>query len=365
MQLLLAKPAYRSALALLALSALLLSAAPARADAPALGAPVARLARSRRQPAQPNIPLSSGYSTFIPWARQERGLSVDPQSRQQSRDFYLQHYLASNGADASWTGSQASCTPGDTSQSFQQAVLRRINYFRAMAGVPADVSLNADSNRKAQAAALMMSVNHQLSHSPPSSWLCYSADGADGAGSSDLYLGVYGPDAVSGYIKDPGASNSFVGHRRWVLYPQTQEMGSGDIPPTQAYPAANALFVFDAHLSDPRPLTREAFVAWPPPGYVPYQVVFPRWSFAYDGADFSAATVTMQSNGASLALAQAAPATGYGENTLVWIPLDLSDDASWPGPAADTRYTVGIHNVFVNGQSQDFAYDVVVFNPEP
>lgn len=38
-------------------------------------------------------------------------------------------------------------------------------------------------------------------------------------------------------------------------------------------------------------------------GYVPYTVVYPRWSFSYAGADFSAATVTMRrASGASVAL---------------------------------------------------------------
>ncbi len=290
--------------------------------------------------------------------------SVNPQDRQASLAFYSQVYLASEGVGVGWTGNHAECDPGATNQEFRDAVVRRINYFRAMAGVPAEVRLKDEYNHKAQAAALMMSVNNRLSHAPTSDWLCYSSDGAQAAGSSDLYLGVYGPSAITGYMRDPGSGNYFAGRHRWILYPQTQEMGTGDIPPT-SYTSANALWVFDSNLWNPRPSTREAFVAWPPPGYVPYQVVFARWSFAYADADFSAATVTMTSNGSGVPVSISTPVNGYGENTLIWIPMGLNDGASWPKPQADTADVVSIQGVKINGQNRSFTYTVIVFDPTP
>ena len=149
-----------------------------------------------------------------------------------------------------WTGSHSACDPETTSADFLAAILRRINYFRAMAGVSNDVIFRNASNQKAQAAALMMSVNRDLSHDPPSNWTCYSDLGHSGAGSANLYLGRYGWDAIDGYIKDPGDGNYPAGHRRWILYPQTREMGTGDIPPVSGYPSAQALVVFDDHMSD-------------------------------------------------------------------------------------------------------------------
>jgi hypothetical protein len=56
---------------------------------------------------------------------------------------------------------------------------------------------------------------------------------------------------------------------------------------------------------------------------------------------------------------------GYGENTIVWIPMGLSDGAIWPKPQADTAYTVAIQNVGIGGQSRNFVYDVIVFDPTP
>ncbi len=314
--------------------------------------------------AQNDLQAADNYSIYLPLIlRTQDSAFLNLQNRQVSMDFYQQQYLTSEGIPMNWTGNQSSCSPGTTSLNFRLAVLRRINYFRAMAGVPAGVTFSDDSNRKAQAAALMMSVNKTLSHDPPNSWLCYSSDGHSGAGSSNLSLGAYAWDAISLYMKDPGTGNYFAGHRRWILYPQTQVMGTGDIPPVPSYPASNSLVVFDTHMWEQRPATRDVFVAWPPPGYVPYQVVFPRWSFALANAVFSDASVTMASGGSNLSVAVANLETGYGENTLVWIPMGLNDGANWPLPAQDTTYTVSIHNVLVNSQSSDYQYNVIVFNP--
>ncbi len=286
-------------------------------------------------------------------------LAVNPQDRQASLAFFNRVYRASEGVPVEWTGNHAGCDEGSTSEAFRQAVVLRINYFRAMAGVPANVLLSDEYTRKAQKAALMMSVNRQLSHDPPSGWECWSEEGAEAAGRSNLFLGVYGVPAIDGYVCDPGGGNYFVGHRRWILYPRTRKMGTGDIPPAAGYPPANALWVLD-YPWGPRPETREEYVAWPPPGYVPYQVVFPRWSFSYDGADFSSTSVVMASEGHSIGVSVQPVVYNYGENTLVWEP-DLEFGTA---PSADTVYSVTVMEVRIGGTSQDFVYDVIVFNPD-
>jgi hypothetical protein len=236
----------------------------------------------------------------------------------------------------------------------------RINYFRAMAGIPANVQFSDEYNRKAQQAALMMSVNRKLSHGPSSDWDCYTAEGAQGAGSANLFLGTYGWNAISGYIRDPGEGNFPAGHRRWILYPRTQWMGTGDIPPTDGYAPANALWVFDHQTRGPRPETREEFVAWPPPGYTPYQVTFPLWSFAYSGANFAKTSVTMTSAGEPIPLTLFEVKTGYGENTITWKP-----DIDFGRPDSDRRYRVQVKDVLIDGSLRDFSYDVIVFDPDP
>ena len=289
-------------------------------------------------------------------------LGVDPKDRETSRVFYHTVYVISEEPAIGWTGNEATCTAGQTASDFKNAILRRVNYFRAMAGVPADISFAVGYTSKAQEAALMMSVNNSLSHNPPTTWTCYSAAGAEAAGSSNLYLGVSGWNAITGYIKDMGTGNGAVGHRRWILYPQTQFMGTGDIPGSN-FLTANALWVFDSNIGGARPATRDEFVAWPPHGYVPYQIVFPRWSLSYPGADFSNAVVTVTFGGSSVPVKIEPVAYGYGENTIVWILNNMNDSGVWKKPVVDQTYSVSIQNVTVNGIQKSFEYTVTVFDP--
>jgi hypothetical protein len=315
---------------------------------------------ARAQTADGSLPIK----IYFPLVHQAPGgLSVDVKDRQAVLDFYTQHYLGWTSAAAAWTGSQAQCIPGDTSAAFKDAVAHRINFFRAMAGVPATITFADAANLKAQAAALMMSANKALNHTPPASWKCYSDTGHSGAGSSNLAGGAYGWDAITLYMQDPGSGNTASGHRRWILYPPTKVMGTGDVPYTASYMAANSLVVFGNPLASPAPAPRDGFVAWPPAGYVPHPLVFARWTFSIPGADFSAASVSMSSKGSPISVVQAPIANGYGDNTLVWIPLGLADSAPWPTLSADTTYAVTLNNVKINGTPHSYTYDVTVFNP--
>lgn len=326
-----------------------------------LSSPVAATASARSAPPLPRPYTSPAISAAATTMR--RGLTVNPQDREAARQFFQTNYVAVDSAAHNWNGDQATCNAGTTTTEFQSSIALRINYYRAMAGVPADITFNADYTAKAQQAALMMSANDDLSHTPPADWRCYSADGAAAAGSSNLALGTFGPAAIDAYMEDYGEGNNAVGHRRWILYPQTQFMGVGDIPTTNGYSAANALWVFDDNLQAPRPATREAFVAWPPPGYVPYQVLYPQWSFAYADADFTNATVTMSHNGTTIAVTLAPVENGYGENTLVWTPSLAAAAQEGDQPIADTAYEIIINNVQIGEELRTFRYTVTIFDP--
>ncbi len=293
-------------------------------------------------------------------------LTVDTSSREQSRVFYNAIYPASENIGLGWTGNLATGNAGTTSDTFKSRVFLRINFFRAFAGVPGDVTNNPTWSAMDQAAALMMSANNNLDHSPPTSWRFYSSNGANAAGKSNLSLSNCGSDSISAYMEDPGNFNTPVGHRRWILFPQTQQMGTGDIPATGSYYAANALWTFDLnHYADERPPTRNDFVAWPPQGYLPYQLVYPRWSFSYPGADFSGAQVIMSRGGTSIPVRIESRTQGYGENTIVFVPNNLNPDA-WAGPAkpaTDTIFHVVVGNVRINNTPQYFSYDVISFDP--
>ena len=290
---------------------------------------------------------------------------VDTAVREQVRLFHQSVYVMADEVEPAWTGNVAGCQAGAVSPVFQDAVVRRINYFRALAGIPAGVTLDPEFSAKDQEAALMMCANNSLNHFPPVSWSCYTADGAEAARSSNLAIGRLGSSAVDGYMEDFGAGNAAVGHRRWLLYPQTETMGTGDVPATGSLRAANAVWVFDSNYGGPRPATQNDYVSWPPPGYVPYQVVYPRWSFSYPGADFSASTVSLTADGRSVPIITESISGNIGDNTLVWYPSGLNPNSPyrWPRPVSDTVYEVNVRHVLVGGAARDFSYSVTVFDP--
>jgi hypothetical protein len=294
------------------------------------------------------------------------GFSVDASSREQVRSFYNAVYLASEGVPINSTAIVSSCVPGTNDPAYYEGVLRRINWYRAMAGVPAVESFNTNDCTHDQAAALIMSANTNLSHFPPATWSCFTGNGANAASNSNLALSFVGPDAINSYVQDFGGNNYPNGHRRWLLYPQTQIMGTGDVPPQGNYLGANATWVLDANYGGPRPPTRAPYVSWPPPGFTPYGVVFPRWTIAYPNADFSKAIVTMTSNGVPVSVRQEVyDPNSYGENTLVWVPMGLDANnfyTTWPFSGSDTVYSVTVSNV-ANASSGVYSYTVTVFDP--
>lgn len=294
------------------------------------------------------------------------GFSVNANSREQVRSFYNAVYPTSDGIPMQTTADVASCTAGTNATAYSEGVLRRINWFRAMAGLPASVTLNGTFSSRDQAAAVIMSANNTLSHFPTPAWSCYTGDGANAASNSNIAIGNAGADAVTAYIWDFGANNYEVGHRRWLLYPQTRVMGTGDVPATDNFNSANAIWVFDGNYGGPRPATRTPYVAWPPAGYLPYSLAYPQWSFALSNANLSAATVTMRSNGVSVAVIKQPYVTGYGENTLVWVPMGLdatSGSVTFPFNGTDTVYSVTVTNIHYGSVVTGYTYTVTLFDP--
>ncbi len=273
--------------------------------------------------------------------------------------------FGSNSASANWTGAHSGCAAGTTSQVFRDEIVRRVNFFRGMAGVPATVVENAGLSAHAQQTALMMSASNALSHSPPQSvYDCWTSDGAKAAGKSNLYLGQYGPASITGYMNDPGSNNAVVGHRNWILHPPTTEIGTGDVPAGNGYRSTNALYVItDAFGAQPAMRESDGFVAWPPRGYVPGDLVFDRWSFGLRNADFSNATVTVSQGGTSLPVSvehRSGASSSAPFPIMVWNVAGIDTD-----PTYDQATLVTVANVVTGGQSRDFSYVVNVLGDGP
>jgi uncharacterized protein YkwD len=190
------------------------------------------------------------------------------------RDTALAQYqavLEDERVAAGWTGSVNGCVVGEESEASLAATLRTVNTLRTFAGV-GPVTFDPALNQRALAAALMMKAAGDLSHTPGPEWPCYSEEGAEGAGTANLFLGASGAAAAVGYVDDSGVPS--LGHRRWLIDPSAVQFGSGSTGTT------NALVVFG---SSSAPVPSGTTVAWPPAGWVPWAWIFKTWSISLGG----------------------------------------------------------------------------------
>lgn len=315
-------------------------------------------------------------------ARPVEGLWFDTTDREAVIGAFTDEF-GSDGPSLSWVGNHSDCQSGTNSAEHRTSTLRRVNFYRSMAGVPATVSEDLIYSDKAQDAAMMMSAEGELTHTPGGDFACFSDTGQEAAANSNLYLGRTGAWAIDGYIEDPGAGNIDVGHRTTILHPPTKKMGVGDVASIDGVYSANALWVFDDRVFDEAVeggdlvamRERARYVAWPPQGYIPADLVHPRWSFTKSDVDFSESEVRMFKLGGadgpieiSLDVIDRSGQPGHVPlPTLVWEPTIHLDEG------VDTHYLVHIAGVMPTalgpGQSlrqpMPYAYVVKVLGQEP
>ena len=285
----------------------------------------------------------------------DNNTTPDPQAveRQRVLTEYNTYFLGTTVTTSGWTGDATTCTPGTISQDAINKTLIRINYFRRCVGLNDDITFDAVKSQKCQQAALMMQANNALNHYPPTTWSCWTQDGSDAAGSSNIAMGYTPPGAITAYIEDNGTSNNPVGHRRWVLYSTSKVMGLGHAT------TFNALWV-TGNGDDPVPANLPSFIPWPPKGYIPAPLVYPKWSFSKRLADFTNAQVAMTDSVGNVISLSVISNTdnGFGDNTIVWVPTGINTSST-----KDVKYNVAVNNVMVDNVSTNFTYQVIIIQP--
>jgi uncharacterized protein YkwD len=295
--------------------------------------------------------LASSFSALVtPAVHATSVQSVDITNRAQVLASYLEEFDRIQPA-IEFTGNPSACIPGTTSTAFQNSVLQRVNWYRMMAGLP-NVVYSSANYPAAQAGALLAS--NYFSHTPPPSAKCFSQLGYTGTSSSNLAGGGTGVNAIDMYIDDQGTNNTFVGHRRWILSPELRGIASGDIPRSDTSSPTNALFVFDTQTAVP---TRDRGVAWPPPGYVPADVVYDRWSYVLPGANFTNAQVTVTGPNGIVPTTVDSRADWMGAG-IVFVPTIPKSQVS------ENAFTVSISGI-TGSSTSTITYTTTVFEAPP
>jgi uncharacterized protein YkwD len=162
----------------------------------------------------------------------------------------------------------AGCRAGSLTASAKADVLARLNAIRALHRLPAVTYSEADDAQTAES-SLMMVANNQLSHTPGANWLCYTAAGAAGAGSGNLFsstssAGFTDDQYLGGWLTEGGSAK--LGHRRWMLDPFLGRTSYGRVSTRLAdgrISDAATLKVFDFTGGTVTPSGLPGFVAYP------------------------------------------------------------------------------------------------------
>lgn len=316
------------------------------------------------------------------------GFSVDTGRRNDVVSFWHSIYVESEGYEdrIGWTGNYSNCTAGSTARAFQDDVQRRINFVRALSGLPGDAlvndgtTVNVDSHynppastlrsEAAQEAAHMIARNgvDSVVHNPPPSLVCFSSAAGNGCARSNLAYTFFGPGAIDEYMRETNVEGDEVwsepaGHRRWILLPGATVFASGDTPGALGAPGVPPTNVLYCIPTNGELATVPAgFTAWPAPGYFPDQLNTVRWSLSHPGADFSQAGVSMTGpSGAVSVTIIDQTNTALGDPTIVWeVPASVGSNSV----TADTSYQVAVTGIQGSGVPGSESYEVIVMDPE-
>ncbi len=340
------------------------------------------------------LAAASGVAAAAP----TRGFEVDTSKRNEVVSFYQAIYMASEGYQQriGWTGSYQSTAAGAegrVSAEFVGDVERRLNFHRAMCGVKADVRVNSGATvgivagdrwvppatttkaAASQRSALMIirtyPGNGGLSHDPPTNSPAWTAAAWNANRNGCLALGFFGPGAVDAYFMEDvtgiSAWNTDVGHRRWLLRQWATDFATGDTPGSfsagsnTVRPASNSMYVI------PKPAELDfspgpVFAAYPPAGYFPARLNASFWSLSYPGADFSAATVTLEDAALNpVPVTVVSRRTGYGDNSIVW---QVAGAAAAKSVTDDRTWRVTVSNIGGAGVPARHSYQVTLIDPD-
>jgi len=242
-------------------------------------------------------------------------------------------------SEGTWSGDVASCNAGDISAEGRANALKLLNLYRFLANLP-EVGDDATKNQKAEACALMMTANGQLSHSPPMNWTCYTQDGADAAGTSNISSGP-GVMSIDLYMADFG-NNTTIGHRRWIMSNSLGPIGLGSTDQN------SCLLVIGGSGN-----AGKAYQPWPPAGAVPRDAIQAAdssgWTLQSDSLDLSQASVNITDGGVEKPVTVTQLLGGYGSaQAIKMVPQ------GWTSEAGHT------YSVSISGVKDLITYDVEV-----
>lgn len=278
-------------------------------------------------------------------------IGIDASNKQAVIDAYKKLIANIKVTDIGWTGNFSTCQPGVISQNFIKSQINKYLFTRQLAGIGESIQVPDSLNRKMmRIATAFASYTESGIFGEWEKLPCYDKNMEFPANTQIFSCGF---DEQTSPYTDPFALlmqsfDSTVATRRLFLDPQITSIGFGEVIGRKGSRTYSSI---QAVKGTTLPKTRDTYIAIPVNGY--NINLYRYWSFAYPNADFTKATITIQKSGRTLK----SPITfrsKSGADPLGYLVWDmLAQDTSELSP-----YTVKIDDVFVNGKSQSFTYQV-------
>ncbi|MCL2670969.1 MAG: dockerin type I repeat-containing protein [Clostridiales bacterium] len=178
-----------------------------------------------------------------------QGVNVATPTMEEIRTYYQNRTFDLNYQDQFVTQPSISdpFVLGELTQATQENALGVMNFVRYIAGIDANVTLDASHIEHAQAAALACAIYGNLTHTPDevmskpvgmsdAMWkLCNDGGratniGVSGSTNPNFTSGMLQERIIKGWMSDNSAGNIVaVGHRRWILNPKMGKSGFGQV----------------------------------------------------------------------------------------------------------------------------------------
>jgi len=264
------------------------------------------------------------------------------------------------------------CYEGTLGNSEKMKALDRLNYLRAIHGLP-EVGYNPDKDVAVQKSALISVANETLTHTPATDFKCYTTIGDTACRQSNLHISYYSSlnqvwssaASVDGWINERYSPS--IGHRRWFLSPFLKTVAFGRVDRIKSngqYWVGTTMHVWD---SDGSTDADVEFIACPFHDYP---------SSAFEKDLILSFSVLMDktnwwSNNKVLFPSSAIQVIDENQNSCTVTNKSFDNDnyglpnnIQWKvqGLEYNKRYNVTISNVSVNGQNKSYSYWFKIVN---
>lgn len=305
-------------------------------------------------------------------AAEGTGLNVEYHTQEEIAAYINEHSEALNFTTtyAEEPSAQSPYSAGALSEETLNNAAGLLNIYRYVAGIPYNVTVDADYTRYAQTGALVNASNNVLSHFPtqPSGMSTDMYDmGYKGCSSSNLAMGFNLCGAIkNGWMYDGDAYNiDRLGHRRWCLNPKMSKTGFGEVKSATSTYRYTSMYCFDSGNSAGGSYSGVAWPAQNTPTTLFYK--YTPWSISMGSSvDAGTVQVTLEcaNNGTTYQFSSSSADGdfyvengGYGQKgCIIFRPTEGTDCT------AGYTYHVSITGSYTSGSSFSVNYDVNFFD---